>query len=281
MGSAYGTLRDTSVGMMAFAPPRPPTYEVKTGTFYTRIPLAGGTQFLALKVFTPTGRANMVASGELSVLLFAHGNADDLGSSQSQLQWYSDRMDMVTVSFDYPGYGHSSGAPSEAGVYQSVLAAYEYCVGHLNARHVVVVGKSLGSGAAAYLASHSDVVDAGVLCGVALISPLASGARVLSATRFLPESVLRRLDGEFMPVLEHMEKVTIPTCIVHGVNDTVVPVSNFYRLTRAVPSKHLHSAKLFPFRDHNDLESQSGEELITFLREFAYDVLLPASSGDI
>ena len=63
-----------------------------------------------------------------SVVLFCHGNGDDLGTAKPYAQWLSAKLRRRVVAFDYPGYGHSTGTTSESTIYEGALLAYNYCV---------------------------------------------------------------------------------------------------------------------------------------------------------
>ncbi|CAF4695797.1 unnamed protein product, partial [Rotaria sp. Silwood2] len=58
--------------------------------------------------------------------------------------------------FDYRGYGKSTGAPSEAGLYTDALAVYNYVRkrNDINQQKIFLFGRSLGGAVALHLASH-------------------------------------------------------------------------------------------------------------------------------
>lgn len=61
--------------------------------------------------------------------------------------------------FDYRGYGFSSGTPSEEGIYQDVVAAFDYLVSErkIRAESIIVYGRRLGASAALELATRRKI----------------------------------------------------------------------------------------------------------------------------
>ena len=58
-------------------------------------------------------------------MLSCHGKGGNLSfHCQSVAAWH-DELTVAVLLFDYPGYGKSGGAPSEAGCYAAADAAYQ------------------------------------------------------------------------------------------------------------------------------------------------------------
>ncbi len=83
----------------------------------------------------------------LATLLFCHGNA---GNASHRLEnvYYLVEAGFQVLLFDYRGYGHSSGQPSEAGLYRDAEAAWAHLVerGDTEAAPRIIFGRSLGRG---------------------------------------------------------------------------------------------------------------------------------------
>ena len=112
-------------------------------------------------------------------VLFAHGNAEDLGHGTGHAERYA-QLGVSVLSFEYPGYGLSSGKPTEPGTYAAADAAYRYLreqVG-LESGAIIAHGRSLGGGVMVDLASrfHQTLVGfarnggVNVYCGAERIS---------------------------------------------------------------------------------------------------------------
>ncbi len=137
---------------------------------------------------------------------------------------------------EYRGYGLTYGsgaAPSEAMLYEdgeAVLAHLDR-EEHIGADRVVLWGWSLGSGVAAEMARR------GHGSRLVLLSPFTSvveiGKRMLP---FLPVSLLmsHRFD-----TLSKAASIHMPTIVVHGDVDEVIPFEMGERVARAIPNAKL------------------------------------------
>jgi len=95
------------------------------------------------------------ATGLPAVLLWCHGNAGNIIHRLENLAALH-RMGLSVLLFDYRGYGRSEGMPSEPGLYQDALAAYEVLITtkQVPPERVVLFGRSLGAAVAGTLASQ-------------------------------------------------------------------------------------------------------------------------------
>lgn len=125
---------------LAFLPPEP-TYSVHTdanGTTSLHLTERADWQYSqreldAVEVFnTRTSRGNRVgcmfvrcAPNSRYTLLFSHGNAVDLGQMCSFYIGLGSRINCNVFSYDYSGYGVSSGKPSEKNLYADIEAAWQ------------------------------------------------------------------------------------------------------------------------------------------------------------
>ena len=66
-------------------------------------------------------------------------------------------LGLNVLIFDYQGYGHSGGVPSEQGAYRDAVAAWRYLTQtrRIPAAKIVVFGRSLGDAVAVWLAGHT------------------------------------------------------------------------------------------------------------------------------
>ena len=97
-------------------------------------------------------------------ILFSHGNAVDIGQMTSFLVGLGSRLRCNIMTYDYSGYGCSTGSPSEANLYADIEAAWQ-C---LNKRYgicpenIILYGQSIGTVPTVDLASKYEV--GGVIC---------------------------------------------------------------------------------------------------------------------
>ncbi|KAL8443573.1 hypothetical protein Emed_006723 [Eimeria media] len=146
------------------------------------------------------------------VLLYSHGNAEDLGGALRFLRVFRAALNISVCCYDYTGYGQSKGGgpPSEAQIYADAEAAYAHLVNRHRVlpHNVVVVGRSLGTGPSTYLAAKHKEVKA-----LILISCLASVYRV-----GLPIDT-QTLCGDSFCSVDRMHRIKAPLLLLHGTAD--------------------------------------------------------------
>ncbi len=142
-------------------------------------------------------------------VLYSHGVAEDLGSLLPFLETYRDQGFSV-FAYDYHGYGMSDGRPSEENTYRDVTAAFRYLVdqAHIEPRNIIVHGRSIGAGAACYLASKEPV--GGLILESAFVSAFRSVTRVCLA----PFDKFQNL--------ERLSDIRCSVLVIHGLNDDVI-----------------------------------------------------------
>lgn len=150
------------------------------------------------------------------VLVIFHGNA---GNISHRLYWLTPfvRRGNGALLFDYRGYGSSVGKPSEKSFQEEAIAVWDYLVGTraLAAQRLVLFGRSLGSVPAAYLAAERKVG------GLILEGAFRRGADMVQQIfGFLPLHWLMKNRWE---VAEALSRTRVPTLIIHGTADEVVP----------------------------------------------------------
>jgi len=200
------------------------------------------------------------------MLLYLHGNNEDIQTSTSYRQWIANNTNLNILTCDYPGYGFSTGDPSEAGMHYAALAMLDLATSRLKQTpaDIIVIGKSIGSTPAIGLAVNSYCQD---LCGLILFSPVASGVRCLSLSTRLPQYIVAQLDSLVLPNIKHIAQVRCPIQFVHGLQDDVVSSSNSQALIHTY-AKHIYTEPLFVDAGHNDIESRHTATFLDTIRDF-------------
>lgn len=193
--------------------------------------------------------------GKANALIYFGGNAERLESSRTEFaQLFPDRTVYLLA---YRGYGASEGNPSETALFADALALFDAVKADHPAGDIAVIGRSLGSGVASYVASQRPVEK------LVLVTPFDSLAEVAqSHYRWLP---VRWLISDVYASHEYLQQYPGPVLILRAGRDEVVPPANTDRL---VTSLEVPPAVVdFPLADHNDISLQPryGEILHEFL----------------
>ena len=135
---------------------------------------------------------------------------------------------------NYRGYGGSTGTPSEAALFQDALAVYDW----VRARHpgVAVMGSSLGTGVAVYLAVSREVDR------LVLVTPFDSIANVAQdKLRLFPISFL--LSDRFDSAAR-AHGVTAKTLVLIAGDDEMIPRARTDALVAKLPKDNAEVAVL-------------------------------------
>ncbi|KFR01155.1 Alpha/beta hydrolase domain-containing protein 17C, partial [Opisthocomus hoazin] len=175
-------------------------------------------------------------------LLFSHGNAVDLGQMCSFYIGLGSRINCNVFSYDYSGYGVSTGKPSEKNLYADIDAAWQALRTRygVSPENIILYGQSIGTVPTVDLASRYECA------AVILHSPLMSGLRVA-----FPDTRKTYCFDAF-PSIDKISKVTSPVLVIHGTEDEVIDFSHglamYERCPRAVEPLWVEGA------GHNDIE---------------------------
>ena len=158
------------------------------------------------------------------VVLYSHGNGGNLSGRGTTLSRWRKELGRAVLIYDYPGYGKSSGKPTEAGCYAACEAAYRHLVEErgVPAKEVILLGSSLGCAMSIDLATHHEC-RALVLC-----SPFTSFPDMAQKT--FPWLPARWLVRNKLDNLAKIDRVNCPVFITHGTADALVPYGMGERL---------------------------------------------------
>jgi len=145
------------------------------------------------------------------------------------------------IAMNYPGYGNSRGKPSQRSIFEAATKVFERFKTSTN----ILVGRSLGSGVAAYIASRHKVT------GLILITPYHSLTH-LAQLRY-PLCPVGLLIKHPFPTYAYIEHVDAPVCIITAQNDDTTPPATLQKLFPHI--KHLRGLYQIPDSTHADILS--------------------------
>jgi fermentation-respiration switch protein FrsA (DUF1100 family) len=232
--------------------PLPAAADAVPGARDVRLTTADG---LSLGAWFVPGR-----SADAPAVLVANGNGGHRGLRAPLARALAD-AGLAVLLFDYRGYGGNPGSPSEAGLALDVRAARSYLLEQADvpADRLVYVGESLGCAVVTELAVEHPPA------GLVLRSPFVDLAAV--GAEHYPFLPVRSLLRDRYPVAEQLAAVRVPTTVVYGGGDTIVPPAQSRQVADA--AGQLHRVVEVPGADHNDRVLLDGEALIDAVVELA------------
>lgn len=203
--------------------------------------------------------AMSINRGAEITVLFSHGNAEDIGLVYDWFETFSERVGVNVFLYEYEGYGRSTGnrtynaenKPNDQSLYEDIDAAWHHLTVNMNVSptSIVIYGRSLGSGPSCYLAERLSGEKVPV-AGLILQSPLLSVWRVAFEFRFT-------LPWDLFPNVDRIVNVAVPTFIIHGTKDEIVPFWNGEQLFLACPPEYRAKPYWVDGAGHNNIESYS------------------------
>jgi len=191
-------------------------------------------------------------------LVFFYGNGMCLADFMGEVRKFR-KLGANVLAPDYCGYGMSSGTPSEASFYATADACWQHLMSRddIDKTKIVAAGWSIGAAVAIDLASRQRV--AGLATFSAFTSMTDMGRALLP---WLPTSLLlrHRFESE-----RKLRDIDVPTLIVHGRGDRIIPFDMSQRLSKAAKGK---VTTLWLETDHNDLFDLGADEILPALKRF-------------
>jgi fermentation-respiration switch protein FrsA (DUF1100 family) len=151
------------------------------------------------------------------LVFYNHGNGEDLQGILPRLQGLR-QAGYSILAWDYPGYGTSSGKPSEGLVIDIAAKIWEQIpelTGYDHSR-VILYGRSLGGGPATWIARN------GSPAGLVLEGVFTSTFRVGLPVKLLPWDIFDNL--------ALIDSIRCPLLVLHGTRDGTVPFRHGVRL---------------------------------------------------
>ena len=169
--------------------------------------------------FNKTDTVNMVKffpkdSVRRGVVLYFHGNKQNIE------RYAKFAINFTSLGYevwmeDYPGFGKSVGERTEKKLYEEAVQVQKMALGKYGKDSIILYGKSLGTGIAAYVASVTDCKR------LILETPYYSIPALFSY--YAPIYPTTAMSTYKIPVNEYLQEVKYPVTIFHGTDDGVIP----------------------------------------------------------
>ena len=175
------------------------------------------------------------------LLLYFGGNAEEV----------SHQIDMPLppgwslLLMNYRGYGKSQGRPGQAALFQDALAIYDTL--KKDFPRIALMGRSLGTGVAVYVASRRPV------CSAVLVSPYDSIRQL--AQDLYPYVPVRWLLKHPFDARKYAPEATTPVLALIADADEIIPPDHSQRLLASWGGEvHVHR---FPRADHTSIAEEA------------------------
>eukprot|EP00927_Polykrikos_kofoidii_P068438 TRINITY_DN63800_c0_g1_i1.p1 TRINITY_DN63800_c0_g1~~TRINITY_DN63800_c0_g1_i1.p1 ORF type:complete len:333 (+),score=53.28 TRINITY_DN63800_c0_g1_i1:64-1062(+) len=225
---------------------------------------------IAYRLYTSTSARKVTKSNDgegvtpSCVLIYFHANAELCTDLERDVGAFYSCGFTAVLCPEFRGYGWSGGKPRLSALYQDAQAVMERLpdiLGSISLKRedvsIVVQGRSLGTVCAVHLAATcGHQVDALVVeSGVMSLTDLPMVRQLGS---MMPD-LFRMLQAQPCPArtLEEIKTVAVPTIIIHGIHDEIVPVKQAVLGHAACGSTAKKLVRL-PRCKHNDVRSVAG-----------------------
>jgi len=182
-------------------------------------------------------------------ILFFHGNGEVVSDYDEVAPVYQEKKLNLAVA-DYRGYGASNGVPTLSNLVRDAHTLFEATKKTLNEKgfrsNLWVMGRSLGSISAIELGFHHPKE----LNGMIIESGFPSVSRIITHLGIpAPGVPLEAID---QACLEMIQKIVVPTLVLHGERDTLVPLKEAEDIYRHLGTKEKEWV-VIPDATHNDI----------------------------
>lgn len=185
-------------------------------------------------------------TGSSKVLLYFHGNAEDIGHTQELLEHLRDSIGFHIISVEYPGYGIYPGSPNATRLTEDAINVYDYLAyeAKIGEENIIVFGRSIGTGPAVHLAA---IKHPAILTLMSAYTSLRAVVKNLVG-RFLQYAVRERFLNK-----EMIKAVTCPVFLIHGMKDQLIPYQQSQELLQACQNAPCYLS-LPEIMDHSEFD---------------------------
>lgn len=191
--------------------------------------------------------------GKEKAIIYFGGNGEAVAANA---HFFNKTLPDYTIYLvNYRGYGGSTGKPTEANLYSDAQYIYD----RINTEHktISVIGRSLGSGVATYLASTKSINK------MVLITPYDSIEAI--AQKQYPMFPVTLLLRDKYDSISRVKSISTKTLILLAEHDRVIPLESSQRLIKQFPPEQV-KVELLEGTGHNSISSK--EQYYTSLHQF-------------
>lgn len=190
-------------------------------------------------------------NGREATVIFVHGAP---GSSSAFIDYFSEeklKESVNLISIDRPGYGYSDFGEAEPSMLAQAEVVNAVC-NNLKLNNIILVGHSLGAPIAAKAACLDPSLYAGLVIVAGSVDPDLEAQEwyrpwlrnwlaqmILPASLFVTNEEIFFLKDQLVAMRPDWKKITIPTIVIQGDSDRLVPKENVEFVKKKIPGEHL------------------------------------------
>lgn len=200
-----------------------------------------------------------IQNGKSKMVIYFGGNAEEVS-------WMIDEADRFKgwseALINYRGYGLSDGKPGEKSLFSDALEIFDYFSNRkdVDSTKIVIMGRSIGTGVAVYLARNRNVAS------VILVSPYDSLSSVAQEIfPFLPVRLILKHKFDSISISPYIKA---PSLVLIASDDKIVPPRHSKKLAEKWGAKV--EIKEIEGVDHNTISDKDEywESIGDFLKQF-------------
>lgn len=175
-----------------------------------------------------------IKNNSKKVILYFHGNTGNVRRAAYQADRFNANNYDVFIP-DYRGYGKTKGVnTSNKQLLSDATKAYAFLKQHYAEKDILIIGYSLGSGMASYVAGNASPWH------LILVAPFTSLVDIKDQFLWMfPDFLLKyKLSNK-----DHLKAVTCPVTLIHGTEDEVVHYNYSKELKAMYPKVNLITKK--------------------------------------
>lgn len=200
-------------------------------------------------------------------ILFFHGNGEIVSDYDYIAPLYGESGLNLFVA-DYRGYGFSGGTPTASSMIHDAHLIFRFFLEFLKESQytgpIFVMGRSLGSASALELGSQNqDQIQ-----GVIIESGFANTFDLLKSLG-IPMQLPQAVEDPIFSNREKIRNIFLPTLIIHGSKDHIIPLNHARDLHQASPAKKKRLV-IIADANHNDLLMVGQHQYFEALKDFCF-----------
>jgi pimeloyl-ACP methyl ester carboxylesterase len=206
------------------------------------------------------------AQDEAPIILYFAGNGENSSTRALRLLMNANECEPFAnyniIIYDYPGYGKSSGYPSESSFKQHGLKVYDWVRENYQNSRIILMGYSIGTGVTNYVASERQVD------GMILMAPYADGYDLFNNQIGMFYGPLKLLVTYKMEAIKFAENIEVCPLILASDKDELVPYESSSRLSKAYPC----GSEFITIKDISHNEFWSNEEALECIDNYLEEI---------